>query len=155
MNKHLLLVCLLLTGIAPYAPAQSNQLLRCQVKTVSIKVKDTKGNWTGWRELPAINEKTPGNIVFDFVKMSLYSDLKPLDNGSGLDRGVHISRIVEIAHDTTFKEYGFYCIKFKCRDENANLTSYDLLSLGFNECHTLLLIATADNIITRQELEMQ
>lgn len=153
-RKNSFVVCLLLL-FSIGVTAQSNQLLRCQVKTVACKTKDANGNWTVWRELEDVPGREGGNIVFDFARMSLYSNMKPTDNGKGLDKTVHVSRIIEIAHDTTFKEYGFYCIRFKCRDEKANLISYELLSLGFNNCHSLVLIATADKIISKQELEMQ
>jgi hypothetical protein len=154
-SKLLLIVCLLLTGFAFDAPAQNGRLLKCSVKATSFKVLKENGNWTNWQQMDNITEKGRGNIVLDFAKMSLYSDLKVLDNGKGLDRGIHVSRIISIAHDTTFKEYGFYCIKFKCRDENANLVNYDLLSTGFNDCHSMVLIITADKIISKQELVMQ
>lgn len=155
MNRRTIFVVCLLLLLSHAVTAQNNQLLRCQVKTVACKTKMANGSWTSWQPLADAEGKEPGNIVFDFARMSLYSTFQPADNGRSLDKKVRVSRIIDIAHDTTFKEYGFYCIRFKCRDENANLTSYELLSIGFSDCHTLVLIATSDKIISKQELEIQ
>lgn len=153
MNRKNFFVVCLLSLFSIGAAAQGKQLLRCKVKTATYKTQNANGNWTSWRAL----EEGPldGSIVFDFARMSLYYNPVITENGKSLDKTIHVSRIIEIAHDTMFKEYGFYCIRFKCRDEKANLINYELLSVGFKDCHSLVLISTTDKIITRQELEMQ
>lgn len=127
--------------------------IRCEVKSSLFKVSLQNGGLSEWRPFGDLDSSVRSNIIFDFNKMRMIWDVRSRKPNSNIEDDEQVYEIKDLVEDTTYSDFGFLSLKFKCTGEkNKSITQYELIGFSLEDCGHLYLIENTKNYKSKQEL---